>query len=50
MVTCVQGFYEKMGWHTSCDPRRPEGDIRRNEVESYKQVRKTNSFCGIFVK
>ena len=27
-----------MGWHTSSDPRRREGDIRRNEAESYKQV------------
>ena len=43
MITCVQGFFEKMGWHTSSDPRRWEGDVRRNEAE----VRKTNSFCGL---
>ena len=36
-----------MGWHTSSDPRRREGDIRRNEAESYKQVRKISSVCGI---
>ena len=47
MITCVQGFFEKMGWHTSSDPRRWEGDVRRNEAEIYKQVRKTNSFCGL---
>ena len=44
MVTCLQGFFEKMGWHTSSDPRRREGDIRRNEAESYKQVRKNSSY------
>jgi len=32
-----QGFFEKMGWHASSDPRRREIDIRRNEAESYKQ-------------
>ena len=32
-----QGFFEKMGWHASSDPRRREVDIRRNEAESYKQ-------------
>ena len=40
MVTCLKGFFEKMGWHTSSDPRRREGDIRRNEAESYKQVKR----------
>ena len=37
-----------MGWHTSSDPRRREGDIRRNEAESYKQVRKTGYNWGLF--
>ena len=37
-----------MGWHTSSDPRRREGDIRRNEAESYKQVRKMGYPLGVF--
>ena len=32
-----QGFFEKMGWHSSSDPRRREIDIRRSEAEGYKQ-------------
>ena len=32
-----QGFFEKMGWHASSDPRKREIDIRRTEAESYKQ-------------
>ena len=33
----MQGFFEKMGWHASSDPRKRELDIRRAEAENYKQ-------------
>lgn len=32
-----QGFFEKMGWHASSDPRKREDTVRRNEADSYKQ-------------
>jgi len=32
-----QGFFDKMGWATSADPRRRQAHIKKNEVEEMKR-------------